>query len=314
MSVKMGVKRTLILAVVFFLSFHVVSALEIQSYKITATPVNGNYVENIVELVVYNEKATPLTEGSLNVALDAEIQEIRDSYGNLNYVGEAQNDKQKITFSFTTPIQAGETRTITIETTTYNVEATKGHMQYLLVLVPRQDIALFTHILRLDRDVELYNLADKEKYLIAPDATVTETEEYIFIQWTTSLAKDVPTVFLTRFEQEQPIHWLEFIGIAVLILSCGVIFGIAGNKAYAAYKQKKALKATKILNEREQAVLEHIIKNNQVKQYELVKKLDYTKSNMSKILKRLEFRGLITVKKEGKVRILGLGDTLKNKI
>ena len=71
------------------------------------------------------------------------------------------------------------------------------------------------------------------------------------------------------------------------------------------------MKATNILNEREKAVLALIIKNPEIKQYEIIKQLGYTKSNMSKIIKRLEFRGLVTVKKEGKIRILTLGEKMK---
>ena len=61
-------------------------------------------------------------------------------------------------------------------------------------------------------------------------------------------------------------------------------------------------------------MLERIIRNPEIKQYELIKELGYTKSNMSKIIKRLELRGLVEVKKDGKVRILTVGEKIKKEL
>jgi uncharacterized membrane protein len=304
----MNMKKIIFLIFILTLSFQGVSALEIDSYKITSTPIDGNHVENIIELTVTNDNTISMTEGTLNFALDTDIISIKDSFGELEYRIKQENDKQKTTFSFTTPIDAGESRVITAQTITYNIVQKEGYFEYLLVIVPAKDIASFTHILKLENNEALYNVRDA--YLIVPEAQITETTEILFIEWTTSLETDKPTVFLARFDQEKGTNWWKIVGITVLGMFAGIILGIGANTAWLKHKQQKALNAAKILNVREQAVLEHIIKFAPVKQYDLVKKLGYTKSNMSKILKRLEFRALISVKKEGKIRIISIGDKL----
>ncbi|PIN79095.1 hypothetical protein COV16_05085 [Candidatus Woesearchaeota archaeon CG10_big_fil_rev_8_21_14_0_10_34_8] len=305
----MGAKQAIFLFITILLSFQLVSALDIQSYKITSTPINGDYVDNIIELTIANDKSIKLTTGTLNFAVDAEILSIRDSYGNLQYVITEQADKQEVDFSFTTPIDSSETRVLTINTRTYNIVHKEGYFEYLLVIVPAKDINYFTHILKLSNDVNL-----NAESIIIPDAVIEETEEYILIEWNTDLKADNPTVFLTRFDQKQGINWWKWTAIVLISVILGIVLGITSNKLYIKYKQKKALKATNILNVREKAVLDHIIKNPSIKQYELVRALGYTKSNMSKILKRLEFRGLVKVKKYGKVRVLEVGDKLKRQL
>jgi uncharacterized membrane protein len=305
----MKIKNILILIFTLILSFHMVSALEIESYKITTTPTDDNTAFNIIELTVYNDKETSLTEGSLNVAKDAQIHEIRDSYGVLKYTTKIKEEKQKLSFTFTTPINAQESRVITIETTTTNIVQRQGYFEYLLVLVPTKEITSFTHILKLKNDASLYSMSEKQS-LVIPSASITETEEEIFIEWKTPLAANDPTIFLARFDQDIGTNWWRVFGIIILALLVGILIGISVHKIHIQHKKRKALNAAKILNIREQAVIEYIIKNGSTKQSELVRKLDYTKSNMSKILKRLELRELIMVKKEGKVRIISVGDKI----
>jgi len=290
-------------------SFQIVSAMEIESYKITATPVNGNYVENVIELTIRNDKQTQLINGTLTLAKDAEVLNIADSFGQVNFFTDEQTDNQKLFFSFTIPIEPNETRVVRLETKTYNIIMKEGYFEYLLVIVPSKSIPSFIHILKLDKDVQLYSV--EENIIIIPDATVIETKDNVVIEWNVKLDAHHPEIFLVRFYQETGINYWKWGFIFLIILLAGIIVGIVSNKGYGYYKQQKALKATNILNEREKAVLELIIKNPEIKQYEIIKQLGYTKSNMSKIVKRLEFRGLIEVKKEGKLRILTIGQKLK---
>ncbi len=298
-----------ILAVLTLLSFQIVSALEITSYKITATPNNGNAIENIIELTILNNKEEALTSGTLNFAVDAEIESMSDSFGEVLFSSIIDGEKQKVPFTFAKPIDAGESRILTIKTTTYNIVQKEGYFEYLLVIVPSKNIASFTHTLKLSSEIVL----DEENAIIVPDATIIETEHYTFIEWNAALQEDVPSVFLARFEQNG-VNWWKWFGITLLLVGPGVLVGIAGNKLFAHWKQKKALRMTNILNVREKAVLDEVIRNPCIKQYELVKKLGYTKSNMSKILKRLELRELLTIKKDGKVRILTVGKKLEKEL
>lgn len=297
----------------FLLSFQIVSALEIVSYKITATP-HGDSVSNTIELTILNTKTTALTQGFLHIAKDADVTSIRDSYGDLAHnVTEEEKDK-KISFGFSIPILPDEKRVVTLETTTHNVVQKEGYFEYVLVLIPSATIENFVHVLKLDKDVELYSTVKGEEYLIVPDATISETEENIIIQWQTPLQQETPAVFLIRFAQETGINYWKWTALFFLTLTVGAGIGVGSLRLYAYRKQQKALKATNILNEREKAVLELIIKNPEIKQYELIKQLGYTKSNMSKIIKRLEFRGLVTVKKEGKIRFLNIGEKMRKDI
>jgi uncharacterized membrane protein len=305
----MKAAKIFILIVTILLSFHIVSALEIDSYKITSTP-NGEEVHNIIELTITNDNPISLTEGSLTFALDTKITAVKDSFGPLEYTTKIDEEKQKVTFIFTTPIDTEESRVITLETTTYNIVQKEGYFEYLLVLVPTKEIHSFTHILKLENNGALR----EDQYLIVPDAQITENENTLFVEWATTLEEDTPTIFLVRFDQEIGTNWWKIFGITILLLATGILIGILTNTAWTRHKKQKALKAAKILNIREHAVLEYIIKNGPKKQYELVKKLNYTKSNMSKILKRLEMRGLIAVKKEGKVRIISVGEKISKEL
>ncbi len=303
----------LITILTFFLCFHTVSALEIESYKITAAPIDGNYVENVIEFTIVNDKETVITEGTITVAVDAEINSISDSYGPVSYTTQKEDETQKLSFTFEIPVEPEAKRVITLQTKTYNIVQKEGYFEYILVIVPSKDIVSFTHILRLEKDVILYSTKDKS-YIIAPKANVTETDGNIFIEWRQRVQKEVPAIFLVRFSQETGINYWKWFWIIVIIGSMGVGIGIVGNKLSEKYKQNKALRATNILNEREKAVLNIIIKNPEVRQYEIVKQLGYTKSNMSKIVKRLELRGLVEVKKEGKIRILKMGEKIRKEL
>lgn len=308
-------KIVLLTIIIMILGFHIVSALEIDSYKITATPetsATATAVDNIIELIIKNDKTTAVAAGSLTFALDAEIEAIRDSYGSIEYTETNLENSKKISFTFTIPINAGESRILTVQTKTHNIVEKEGYFEYLLVVVPPKEIPSFVHILKLNKDVELKSTTAGT--VIVPDATITETDEYTIIEWDASLVKDQPIVFLARFSEDVGINYWKWFGIFVILIAIGVAAGVLGSKLHHHRKQRKALKATNILNEREKAVLDIIIKNPNIRQYEVVKQLGYTKSNMSKIMKRLEFRGLIQIKKEGKVRILNVGETLKKQL
>lgn len=305
-------KVLLLLITLILLSFQIVSALEITSYKITATPIHGNSVENIIELTLQNNKEEPLTSGTLNFAADAEVESISDSFGDVSFSSIIEGEKQKVQFQFSKPVDVGEARVLTIKTTTYNIVQKEGYFEYLLVIVPSKDIDSFTHTLKLPSDVVLDENGE-ESSIIVPDATITGTEQYTFIEWNVALQKDLPAVFLARFDQRN-VNWWKWFGMVMLFIGLGILMGFCGNKLYTYRKQKKALHMTNILNLREKAVLDEVIRNPCIKQYELVKKLGYTKSNMSKILKRLELRELIKIKKEGKVRILTVGEKLERQL
>lgn len=309
-GIKWGKQLGVFIVVCLFLST-VVCGAEVLSYKITTEPASETTVENLIELTVYNENTELLSSGSLNIARDTEVLSVKDSYGALEYTVYYTDDVQKVSFQFTKPLESTETRILTIETRSSNLIHREGYFEYLLVLIPAKDVPSFVHIFKLPKTAELISTEQGQDYLVVPSATITETDEYLLIEWREALHKDTPNIFLVRFNQPQNIDYWKWFGIVVLAILFGTVLGIIGNTIYRSYREKKALNATKILNEREKAVLQHVIKNPEVKQTELVRQLGYTKSNMSKILKRLEFRGLINVKKEGKIRSVTIGEQFK---
>ena len=242
----MKIKLSLLLVLTFLLSFQIVSALEIESYKITATP-SGDSVANSIELTIHNTKTTALTQGTLHLAKDAEIERIRDSYGTLDYSVTEEEKDTTVSFTFSIPVEPNEDRVVTLETTTHNVVQKEGYFEYLLVIVPSTDIESFIHIVKLDKDVVLYSTAknntplkdEGEDYLIVPDATVSETSDNIVIQWQSSLTKDTPAVFLVRFAQETGINYWKWTAIFLLILLLGIGIGIGVQHVYLYRKQQK---------------------------------------------------------------------------
>jgi uncharacterized membrane protein len=107
-------------------------------------------------------------------------------------------------------------------------------------------------------------------------------------------------VFLVRYRAEKT----NYLRLVLLFLTTSLVLaalGVLGNRALKAHRRRKALEALKILNERERRVLEEIIKENGIKQYVLLERLGYTKSSLSKILSKLQARGLIKKKKIGKI-------------
>ncbi len=307
----MNLKAIILFLVLLLCNFHLVFGLEITSYSIVAAPKNG-VVENVIEITVYNNDTIAIDKGTLNFAIDTEINNIQDSYGHLKYTPWISDEKQKINFTFTVPIKIGETRILTMQTTTHNIIEKSGYFEYILVLVPTQNIESFTHILLLENDASLYLLFKEGTYLLVPDATVSKTEDSIIIEWKTKLSAHSPSIFLARFNQDRGTRWWLLMIIILSALLFGIIVGVIGNAAIRKYKQKKVLNAAKLMNIKEKAVLEYVITNVYVKQYDLTKKLNYTKSNISKIIKRLELRGLVEVKRDGKVKIISIGEKIKN--
>ncbi len=71
------------------------------------------------------------------------------------------------------------------------------------------------------------------------------------------------------------------------------------------------LKSLNLLNEKEKNVVEYVLNHEGCLQSDLQKEVGYTKSNLTKIIKKLEFRALIKKKNIGKINRLYLGEKVK---
>ncbi len=275
-----------------------------------ATPSN-DYVENIIEISLFNNKEIAVQNSEINLASDSEIISIIDSFGELNYET-LKTDNLKVVFEFTTPIEPGDSRTLIIKTKTSNNLIDKGdYYEYSLISKPSSNINDFEHILTLPRDVFLYTDESSFTQLVIPDAEITTQNSNIMIKWDLPLTKDETTVFIARFKQTEKPNYLIYIFLTITILLIGVLLGIIINSLYQKSKKRKAMKAADILNEREKAVLKVVIEKPGIKNSELKHKLGYTKSSLSKIIRKLELRGLIETKKYGKIKELYIGERMK---
>jgi uncharacterized membrane protein len=300
----MPMKLKTLFALLFVLSITCsVHAVEYRSYKIIAEVAEDVVSEELV-ITLQNDGPDELTSGTVSVPQDSEILSVRDSYGALAYT--TSGDKGlKIDFSFGVPVKPGEERLVIINLLTRSLVVKKeGYFEYLLVLTPKSDMPDFEHVLKLPEDAELYS--PKESFsLVVPEANVTGNT----VVWEVGLYANMPEVFLARYRTDSGYTWrpAAFVLLSAFAL---VVFGISVKKTIEAMQKKKTLNSLNILNERERRVLEGIVKNEGIKQYELLEELGYTKASLSKILTRLEARGLVKKRKVGKVNRLYPGEKL----
>jgi hypothetical protein len=301
-------KAFILTALLIFLILIPLASAGIESYKITSE-VKGLNVENYIEIFYYNDNFQEMNSGSLRLSANTEIYTVADSYGELDF----KFEDSVLYFNFSNPIQALERRTITIITEKSDSVSDKGeYFEYLLVLVPEEDIDDFELLLKLPRDSELYVPKLKLAPLIVPEAEINVREDQITINWKLSIEANDPTVFLARFKQPKN-DWLYYILIGIACLALGFIIGTLIQKSFVKAKKKATIDRLKILNKREQDVLELIILNPGIRQNEIKHQLGYTKSSLSKITKKLISRGLIEKHKIGKINKLYQGPKLSGK-
>jgi uncharacterized membrane protein len=238
-----------------------------------------------------------------------EIISISDSYGELKHTTSPERG-MLIEFFFSIPIKPRENRVIVIKLKSGTLIRTKeGYSEYLFVFTPKTNIPNFEHVLKLPPNTELYS--PKESFaLVVPSANITYRNEGPVLIWKKDLLANQPAVFLARYRAGYPKLWSWLSKIA-LALTGLVFLSFTGYKLHSKYKMMRALASLKILNERERKVLEAIIKKEGLRQYELRADLGYTKASLSKILTKLESRGLIRKKKVGKINKLYIGEKLR---
>jgi hypothetical protein len=300
----MRLTALLVLVLVFSMAGHA-HAIEYRSYKIIAEAGDGVVSEELV-ITLLNDGPGELVAGTVSVPRGSEILSVRDSYGELEYTASGEKEL-RIDFSFGIPVETDGERLVIINLLTDSLVTQKeGYFEYLLVLTPKRDISDFEHVLRLPEGARLYS--PKESFsLVVPEAEEILDDGTII--WRVNMQANMPEVFLARYRTETSDAWR---GVALVLLSAFtlVVFGISVKKTMSALQKRKTINSLNILNERERRVLEEIIKNEGIKQYELLEKLEYTKASLSKILTRLEARGLVRKKKFGKVNRLYPGEKL----
>lgn len=290
--------RALLLLAAFILSIPIVAALEFESYQITSEAKDTTTEEDYI-ITLRNNGDKELKSFFITFPLDAQVLSVRDSYGDLAYTTE-RDKSLKLSFTFAPSIRPGEKRLLFISIETDGRITWKGdYYEYLLVLTPKQDLLDFELVLKLPSGANLYAPREGFKVLV-PEAEFIEGYETPTLSWKRVLKADNPEVFLVRYRAGRA-NTLQTIGVALGALGAIGALTLIARKALAIRHRKRAIAALKILNEREKRILEEIIKNDGIKQYVLLERLDYTKSSLSKILSKLEARGLVRKKKIGKI-------------
>jgi hypothetical protein len=285
-----------------------VHAVEFLSYKIVAQVEDNQVTEDLV-IVLFNNREGDLKSGSISVPKDFEIISVSDSYGELKYTTSPERGIL-IEFFFTRPIKPGEDRVIIIKLRSGTlITAKEGYSEYLFVFTPKTDIPDFEHVLKLPSDAELYSPHESFP-LVVPEANLTYADGIPTLTWKKGLWANQPAVFLARYRAGYPRLWSRLSKVALALAGLAFL-GFTGYKLQSRYKRMRALASLKILNERERRVLEAVIKKEGLRQYELRADLGYTKASLSKILTKLESRGLIRKKKVGKINKLYIGEKLR---
>ncbi len=297
--------------VILFLLFIILSSpnkakADVVSYKIISDIVN-NQVEEEHVILFFNDKNTSVSKFSILFPKNIKIVYVKDEYSSLEYSLES-NGFAKMLINLPLPIKPGERRLIFIKISTdERIKKMDGYYEYTLVVVLERNVSEFEHILKLPKGAKLFS--PKNFTVLVPNGSISRIDDRVIINWKAKITAHKPKVFLVRFRKNE-LNLNIIITLALLSLVSATSYKFA-TKIWRRYKNIKLLKSLEILNERERKVLEEIARNEGIYQYELMEKLGYTKSSLSKILTRLESRGLVKRIKEGKVNRLYLGNKLK---
>jgi len=285
-----------------------VHAVELDSYTIVSS-IEGTTVLEDLSVNIINDGHNELRSATLSVPGHMEVLSVEDSYGAVDFTVSGDQVKA-IQMDFPVPVGPSEERLLVMRLRSDALVTEKdGYYEYLLVFTPRQNITNFKHLLKLPRGAELFS-PGKSFEMVVPPAEWKEGYQTPALFWRMSLPANQPVVFLVRYRAEVPgvPDWAgPLAGAAILV---GALYA-AGVKAKRAYTRKKKIDSLGILNENERRVVEEIARNEGIKQYELLERLGCSKASLSKLLSRLEQRGLVQKKKYGKVNRLYLGEKLR---
>ncbi|MCD6402765.1 MAG: winged helix-turn-helix transcriptional regulator [Candidatus Aenigmarchaeota archaeon] len=279
---------------------------QVLTYKLISSIEEG-FAEEEHYLTLFNNASCQLNHFSISLPRDVEMVYVKDVYSNLNFKIE-RNEKAKLTINFSIPIKPREARLVMLKYKTQERVKARGNFnEYLLVFMPKQDIENFELILKLPRNSELYSPKDFE--VVVPKANLSVLEGRPVLKWKTSIQANHPQIFLVRFRGKPNFNYFVLLSLLILTIAL-VLTWKFGRKVWKTYQRMRRLSMLKILNERERKVLEEIIKKEGITQLELMHKLGFSKASLSKILSKLELRGLVKKKKWGKVNKLYPGEKL----
>lgn len=288
------------------------NALKIISYSVSSDVLSASSVHQKLVLEVQNDGPGALGTLSLSLPSDSAIISAGDTYGSIGYSSDVGN-VSSVVLEFSRPLEANASRLVVLELETDSLVRNRGdYFEYLLVFTPRQDISGFEHFLRLPRGAKLFS--PKDFAVVFPLAELKESAGSPEIFWRQDLVAGRPEVFLARFRTGDTTEWpLVFAASSVLFAAIFLWFyGRGFLRKYSANRRLKAsFRSLNLLNEREKAVVELVMKSEGIKQNDIRAALGYTKSSTSKIITNLEMRRIVARKNHGKINRIYPGEKLK---
>lgn len=286
--------KTVVLGLVVFLLIPSVFGLGV-SRLLLDTQVEGMDLVTEFSLIVKGDEGD--TSFVLSVPPNSRVIFVKDGLGDVN----SQISGSELSLELS-PFSDGEQRTIIGEVISESAIAEKGNFnEFLYVFKPSIEGELPLELtLYLPEGAQLV-----ENDSIRPKFSVfNESDNSLW--WGEDVVEE--EIFLARFVPDtRPRVWVWVLGVVV-----GISFVVvAVFQAKKIVLRRKRLKGVKILNEKERIVLELVIQQEGITQFELKRKTNLTKSNLSKVLAKLETRALIERKKYGKVNYLYPGEKLK---
>jgi len=282
-----------------------VHGVELDSYTIVSS-IEGTTVMEDLSVKIINDGHAELRSATLSVPGHMEVLSVEDSYGPIAFTVSGTQVKS-LDMDFPVPVGPLEERLLVLKLRSGALVTEKdGYFEYLLVFTPRQNITNFEHLLKLPKNAELFSPGESFD-MVVPPAELSDAYKTPSLFWRMALPANQPVVFLVRYRAEvsSPLDWAAPLAGALILM--GGLY-VAGTRAKRIYTRKKKIESLRILNENERRVVEEIARNEGIKQYELLERLGCSKASLSKILTRLEQRGLVAKKKYGKVNRLYLGE------
>ncbi len=280
---------------------------------------------------------------SFEIPKGSSIIYVNDNYGDVEYemVNEGTKTDSEIKINFKKGLEISEERIVLIKLKTKELVSRKTRYYEFVYDLKTDKNFTFT--------LNLPETTIKNTIEFSPEGIVTEDSGSYAIEWKIVTEadgdKNISKIFLVRYSTQEQSLWFGIIlsAIIIAILIVMIIFRIKrkreekmGAKEAELEKRKddnetgkemildeekianaqkqKLLDSLKLLNEKEKAVIEYILKNEGNEgclQSNLQKEIGYTKSNLTKIIKKLEFRGVVKRKKIGKINRLYLGEKMK---
>lgn len=243
----------------------------------------------------------------LSLPKATDVLYVRNIYGELPYIVDA-NGRLEIQNVSAGPYHRRKENEVEVGMASTGRVAIKGTiLEYVLVFAPLQNNTAFEHVLKLPVGSSIAMVVPQAKIL-------EEANGRRSVYWKADAPAGQSRVFLARFERKKEGFgsiWGYLIAAMVLLVA-GFAAGRLSFAAFKAYKKRKLVSSLGLLDEKEEKTLSLVVEagTSGILQSQLLKRTQYAKSNLSKIVSRLASRGLLAKKRNGKIQKITPGPNL----